>query len=132
MEYTIVFINNKDGILGSVSGITGNIYCTNGYDNAASIIVWAAHEGIPGYKSDQKFLATVVKSTTSRANTKSTPTAQEGAKIFKCIHTFNVIQFLKFFILYATIVVFFRIFVKRVLLDVFFHILTYTFNYLYV
>ena len=57
----------------------GNFYCTNDYDNATMIIMWATYEGRQGIKSGEKFLTAPPEPTTT--TTASISTKQEGIKL---------------------------------------------------
>ena len=81
MDYTIQF-KDKDGFRSNVTGIRGNFHCTNYYDNASSVIVWATFEGRQGIKSQEiQFSTTTPKPTTSTSTTAASST-QKGIKHF--------------------------------------------------
>ena len=85
MDYSIEFRNTADGTNNTVTNITGNFYCTNEYDSAASVVVWATYKGTEGIKSNETFFTTTQKPTPPPATTASAITTQ-GIKLF--VHHF--------------------------------------------
>ena len=78
--YTIEF-RSKDSVVGSAGNITGNIYCTNDYDIATSVIMWATFKGIPGVTSEEKLLAADPKPTISTKSATSDIAIQKGLSV---------------------------------------------------
>lgn len=68
MKYTIEFRNSAGGIIGAVENVTGNFYCTNDYDSATSVIMFATYRGRSGSKTNETLSAApkpITPSTTS-------------------------------------------------------------------
>lgn len=79
VKYIIQFIDDS-GNRRNVSSITGHFYCTNEYDNATSIILWATFGGRQGAVSQMTFLSTTTKQPSSTSTTTASST-HEGKTI---------------------------------------------------
>ena len=77
MKYTIQFIDNRDNRR-NVSSIVGDFYCTNEYDNATSVILWATFRGRQGIKSQMTLLSTTTKQPSSSPSTTAASSTQQG------------------------------------------------------
>ena len=56
-------------------------YCTNDYDSAISVVMWATYNGMQGNKSEAKLFNTTQERITSTTITSPT-TTQKGIKCF--------------------------------------------------
>ena len=81
VQYTIEFRNTTDGITGTENNISGNFYCTNQYDSATSVIMFATYnDGTRGNRSEVKFLTATPEPSTTTVT--SPTTKQKGTKHF--------------------------------------------------
>lgn len=77
VKYTIQFIDDGDNRR-NVSSIVGDFYCTNEYDNATTVILWATFRGRQSIKSQMTFLSTTTKQPSSSPSTAAVSSTQQG------------------------------------------------------
>ena len=82
IEYNIEFRNSTDGVIDTVRNIRSEntFYCTNDYDNAISVVMWATYNVTQGIKSEAKLFTRTPESTTSTTITSPT-TLQKGINL---------------------------------------------------
>ena len=84
VECAIAFRNSADDTIGTIEHIRDSFYCTSGYDNANSVIIWATYKGTKGPESEANFLTDTPKPVPPTTIILPTIT-QKGTKHFVCL-----------------------------------------------
>ena len=93
VKYTIQFRNSKGDVIGTVVNMNNSTsYCTNDYDNAISVVMWATYNGTQGNTAEAELVTTTPEPSTPTTITPPT-TTQKGTKLYYDVYLSCVVRF---------------------------------------